>query len=425
MTLTLRRNARFSDGTPVDAQAVKASLEATRDASPQGLFGLGPIRSIEVPSKYVVRVTLKTPNPNFVFWMAREGAAGGSIVISPKAIAQWRANPRSPAWSSRTFGAGPYVVLPQETVIGSRCTYVPNKFYYDKSKQPWGKIVFRNISDPNAILAAMRTGELDVAFGSAPTAEAARAAGLTVLPIFGEISQMYFFIETGSRNPVFRDVRVRQAMNYAIDRKKIVSALFGTLARPTSSPSIGLEGNDPKFNDHYPYNPAKARSLLAQAGYPNGFTVKLATVGSWFPCCRTEEHTQAAIKDLAAVGIKVEIDIPVNSQQWLAIFSRRDLDMYSGPSNAVDFLSATPPGRNFNGEFYWKDPVMNQLWLKGLRLQGKALANIRRQLIMRAITQALYVPLLDTATPVFVGKRVKDVRSTIRQAIHPEDWSPA
>jgi ABC-type transport system substrate-binding protein len=134
ITLTLRRNARFSDGAPVAAAAVKAFVDFYASKNPVGTYTVPPIRSVDMLGKWGVRIAFKSPSPYLAYsvWTM-------SFIASPKAVADAKAHTNSPAWGRKTFGAGPYVLDPSQTVLADHCTLVPNKYYYDSRRSGGGR----------------------------------------------------------------------------------------------------------------------------------------------------------------------------------------------------------------------------------------------------------------------------------------------
>jgi peptide/nickel transport system substrate-binding protein len=428
MTLTLRRNARFSDGAPVTAQAVKTWLDYRATKSSFNDANMPPIRSVEALSKWVVRLTLKSPNPIFAKALSDYGSDWGNVT-SPRAIALAKADPSSNILDRQTFGAGQYVLDRSSTVTNDHCTYVPNKHYYDKSAIKWGKVITKRITDPNAALAALRAGQVDVLqFGSPNTVQAATQAGLKVLKYY-DGSAGIWFMDHGTLVPALGDVRVRQALNYAVDRKKIARALIGDVAAATSVPNPRSDGSDPKYSNYYTYNPAKARSLLAAAGYPNGFTFNVTVPGPWAGTLNQGPLHQAIAQDLAAVGVKVDLNVTASYDEWWnkdTLGHRFAGDGFSTATNPtwLWYASNLKPGAPLGDQHGWHDPVSDRLWLQAQRAGPKKAADLWRQLLNRATTQAYFLPVLMQPQHMFVSKRVQGVTPGVYSS-NPVNWFPA
>ena len=402
---TLRKNARFSDGTLVTAQAVKAWFEYYLKTSAVAVGFLAPVKSFEALNRWTVRVTLRTPFPDIasVSFSWRGGWAG---VSSPGALA----NPDSLA--SATFGAGPYKLNPAQTVTNSQYTLVPNPYYYDKSKIKWSKVVYKVITNPTSMLEALRTGQIDIATGAFDTASAAESSGFKVFGI--PATNALFTLDAGGHKvKALGDVRVRQALNYAIDRKKITTAFVGKYGEATSA--IGTaNGSWRSYANHYPYNPTRAKALLQAAGYGNGFTVDGVLTAGFTGSVGTPV-AQAVAQQLAAIGVKLNLKTTSTLADYLA----------QGPANpdqpaimqwpaglagmATMFGLAMKGGARVNhvGGSGWNDPKLNAMSVAALRATDARAAN--RQITEYITKQAYFLPVLVNHSLVYVNtKRVKN-----------------
>jgi peptide/nickel transport system substrate-binding protein len=414
ITMTLRRNARFSDGTAVTAEAVKQWFDYKVKTEVAG-DAMGPVRSVTTLGRWGVRLTLKTPNPLLVGLLSFPSVSNWGVVPSPRAVARLVADPKSTFLSGRTDGAGPYVAVPSQTVTADHCTLVPNQLFYDKSQLKWGKIVMRRITDSNSALAAMKTGQVDVwLVADATTAPSAAAAGITVLHHYGGYWGLVF-LDHGKLTPALADVRVRQALNYAIDRKTIARAFFGSLGVPTSMPNPGSDGDNPRFANYYPYNPAKAKALLAAAGYPDGFSFKDMCFGPWLGAALDgTSFNDAVAKYLAAIGVTMQVNATATASDFSTALANHDNStwgLYYGFDSTEDFYKETlQQGAGVGDQHGWHDPVLDRLWLRAQRVSPQAAAAIWREMTAREVQEAYFVPVMRVVQYTFVGKRVGGVK---------------
>jgi peptide/nickel transport system substrate-binding protein len=432
ITLTFRPNARFSDGSLLTASAVKNWLEyrwSVKGASNLVAQGYPPLRSIRVLGKFKLKATFNTPSPFLIGMFSREYGPAVALIPSPKALAALKANPNGSPLSFKTAGAGPYALDPKQSIAGDHCTFVANKYYYDQSNVHWSKIVFKHVGDPGAILAALQSGQAQVGEGNASTSTAAKAAGLTIVMDHPADFDGFDFLEHGAVQKALADVRVRQALNYALDRKTITKALFGPYAVPTSNPFPTALPYDPKIDDYYNYDPAKAKALLTAAGYPNGFTMKVTTAGSWFsPAYKTDEMAQACVKYWAAIGIDVKLDVTQTAAEFTNDYTSNTYSLFAAPYG--DFQSpilmyASRLGPDQHG---WKDTVMGKLWVQGLRagIQGTKRYNaVVRKMILRSITNAEFVTVWAESVETYVNpKAVTGVTEPADLDWNVVDWAP-
>src|SRR5262249_40248059 len=141
------------------------------------------------------------------------------------------------------------------------------------------------------------------------------ASGLTVLSTPTWLWYLQLF-DHGTITKALKDVRVRQALNYAIDRKTIAHALLGPAAVPVSSPDAYQDGDDPRYTNYYAYNPSKGRALLAAAGYAKGLTLKFVNWGAFAGSAYDTSAICNAVKEnYAAVGVQATCVIPSTGDQ--------------------------------------------------------------------------------------------------------------
>src|SRR5438477_7012711 len=147
---TLRHDARFADGTPVDANAVANSLEYWLNAKGPFSTFVGKVGSVTATSKWTVLIKFLIANPNAARLLSQDFTWG--VIQGPTALA-------SPTTiGTQTDGAGPYTLDPSQTVTGDHYTYVPNNFYWNKGAVKYGQVVVKIIKDPSSMLQAFETG---------------------------------------------------------------------------------------------------------------------------------------------------------------------------------------------------------------------------------------------------------------------------
>jgi peptide/nickel transport system substrate-binding protein len=307
--VTLRSGAKFADGTPVTAADVVASADHYRQGSGPG----SPyFKTIKVTAEGTDKVvyTSATPNPSIPTLLTAKWMGGDPIsqkgLSDPKAL------------TTQTFGAGPYELDASQSVQGDHYVYVPNKYYWDQSAIHYKKIVIRVIAQTTSELEALKSGQIDAMYADASTATSAESAsGLKVLAKPVSVDGVYLMDRDGTVTPALKDVRVRQALNYAIDRQKIVKAIYGKYGEPTAIPNVNggpSYGADPSLNDLYPYDPAKAKQLLTAAGYPNGFTMTVLDRSS-IP--NEDAMLQAVASQLAEIGVKLKLKPESTTGAWV------------------------------------------------------------------------------------------------------------
>ena len=307
-TFALQTGVKFHDGAAFDCSVVKFSYE--RAVAPdstnaqKGFFE--PIVKTECTDATTAVVTLKRPTGLFLFNMG----GGDAVMISPASAANNKTNP---------VGTGPFVF--KRWVKGDRVELERNPNYWGAAPK-LNQVTFRFIADPAAATAAIMAGDID-AFPLFPAPEALdnirKDKRFTVS--LGS-TQGKTIMSINNERPPFNDVRVRRALAHAIDRAALVDAL-GSFGKPIGSHYIPGNPGYIDLTGAYPYDPAKAQKLLAEAGIKPGteMTIKLPPPGY----ARRGGEVIAAM--LEQVGIKAKL-VPVEWAQWLdGVFKQSDFDL--------------------------------------------------------------------------------------------------
>jgi peptide/nickel transport system substrate-binding protein len=286
----LRKGVKFHNGDDFTAGDVTYSFEAYKSGkSPRGIYA-EEITGVEAVDPYTVRFTTRGPNPSLPANLA-------SLYIVPRAA---REQAGDEAFAAQPIGSGPYKLV--EFVRGQRLSLEANPSYWQGRVSP-PKLTLRPIGDPTTRVAELRTGGVQVV-EAPPVAQLAELEGGNTEPVVikGARLIMHAFNTT---KPPFNDVRMRQAVNYAVDREAIVkSVLEGHGELLHGSFSSAWMGYDPSIQP-YAYDPAKAKQLLAEAGYPNGLeTTFNHSTGALL---KDREIAEVVASQLAAVGIRVQL----------------------------------------------------------------------------------------------------------------------
>lgn len=309
-TFYLRSGVTFHDGTAFDSADVRFSLDRARSdtsTNAQKAF-FTPIDAVETPAPDRVIVRLSRAEGMFLFHMAQ----GDAVIVAPESAESNRTHP---------IGTGPFRFVRWDH--GERMELARFSDYVGPSTPGLERIVFRFVSDPAAQSAAMLAGDLDaftniLAPESLPLFEADPSLDVVIGTTEGET-----ILAVNHRRPPFDDVRVRQALMHAIDRETIIAgAMFG-YGTPIGS---HFAPHHPAYIDLtglYPYDLDRARALLAEAGYMDGFEATLTLPPPAY-ARRGGEIIQAMV---APLGIRLALE-PVEWAQWLqSTFRGFDFDM--------------------------------------------------------------------------------------------------
>jgi peptide/nickel transport system substrate-binding protein len=295
LTINLRKGVKFTDGTDFNAQAVKADFDmmkvATNYAGYAAMFK--NVASYEVLDTYVIRVNFSVPDSLFMVNMSLYG------MFSPTAMK----NPTSPATLAQDHmvGTGPFKFVSYSR--GDYIQYIKNQNYWQPGKPYLDSIELRQVDDPVTSVIYFKTGAGQLIFGITPKdAVGLQQQGYKILK--SSANNIIPIVPDGAnKDSPFADIRVRQAVEYAIDRNAIASIGQGywqpVFQMATPSDTRYVPGLAPRNFDI-----AKAKQLLADAGYPNGFKTTLVANSTF------DRTVLVAIQAyLKAVGIDGAIDI--------------------------------------------------------------------------------------------------------------------
>jgi peptide/nickel transport system substrate-binding protein len=308
LTMTIRTGVKFTDGTPFNAGVAAKNLEAFQKGTSSNASDLINMASASAvsPTKLVIR--LKQPDPAFLTYL---GEAAGSQE-SPKALG-------SPTASTVPVGSGPYVLDTKATVVGSSYVFTANPHYWDKPEQHYSKIVMNVYTSATTVLDAIEGGQVNAAntFDDT-TIPQIQDAGFTVHPLQLNWAGLSLFDRSGTMSGPLGNVKVRQAINDAIDRAALLKDMsdgYGSVTTQVFPPNS--PGYESSLDSYYSFDPAKAKQLLAEAGYPHGFTLDMPSISAAFG-----EATYALIQaELANIGIKVNYTDYQGAQIFTAILA--------------------------------------------------------------------------------------------------------
>ncbi|WP_156761471.1 ABC transporter substrate-binding protein [Microbacterium karelineae] len=272
LTLELRDDVTFSDGAVFDAEAVKTNFEHFQEDALRQASQLAALDSVEVVDATTVVLHLTAPDPALEFNLSQ--AAG--LMASPDAVGTESAD-------TVPVGSGPYVLSESESVAGSQVVFTAREDYWAPELQQFDRVEFRILEDVSARLNALQSGQADIAVLDATTFEQAEGAGLEIIDDYQvDWHGLTIFDRGGELNPALADVRVRQALNYAVDREALVEQNergHGTATAQPFGPDSGAYVDE--LDERYPHDPERARELLEEAGYGDGVTIDVPLIPGW------------------------------------------------------------------------------------------------------------------------------------------------
>ena len=348
---TLVKGATFHNGEPINSEAVKFSFERIMsDALKSPHRGkLTSFKEVKVIDDRTFTISLAQPYAPGLYMLAQYLFIVPPGYVQKVGDAEYNLNP---------VGSGPYKldkwVKGQEIVMSA----------YDKYYGPqpaYKKLIFKGVPEEASRIAALLTGEAHVISG-VPVHQRKRILDSGKAYLTDQMGSMNYLGLNTYEKPL-NDVKVRQAINHAINRPLINKALFNDKAILCAGPiSPRTFGADPGLKP-YEYNPEKAKKLLAEAGYPNGFEVRLA-FSPYMP--QVQEQAEAIAADLAKVGVQVKLESFERAVMW---------DRYKNKLHQMFIYfwdDAPEPDRYMyslfhskSRDYYYKNETVDQLLEKG------------------------------------------------------------
>lgn len=344
LTLTIREGVTFTDGSALDAAAVVASLERFRDGtSPQAATLAG--KEFAAPDATTVTITQDAPDPSLENLLS----IAPGLVQAPSTFDDENS-------ATAPIGSGPYILDTASSVTGTTYNYTANPDYWNADAIKYENLTINVMEDTTAILNAIRAGEANGAkIADNNTIADVEGAGWTIESNELDFQGLLLLDRAGTMAPELADVNVRKAINMAFDREALLQSLqsgYGTVTEqvfPETSAAY-----DAALDSTYPYDPDAAKELLAEAGYPDGFTLEMMST----PAFQTTFDLVA--QQLSDIGITVNYTDPGASNfitdmlapkypaTWMALEQNPDWQL-------INFMIA--PNATFNPFKYQDDTV--------------------------------------------------------------------
>ena len=396
----LRQGVRFHNGEEFDADSVVYTLNFVSDPANKAVTqqNVRWIEKAEKLGKYTVRVISKEPFPAAKDYLAT------TLAIHPAKYYK-EAGPKG--MNAKPVGSGPYKVV--EHVPGKSLTLERNADYFKdspKAQPKIGKVRIRFIPDRQTQMAEVLSGGEDFIM-HVPKDQAEKLQTVPHLQVVSGNTMRIVFMQINSQEggpaPQLKDVRVRKAIAHAIDRESIIKNIVGggaeilnTICTPSQ---VGCTQEGATV---YKYDPALAKKLLAEAGYPNGFEIDIHAY-------RERNQTEAIINYLQAVGIKAKL----NFLQYAAMrdqvrANKTALVHQTWGSNLVNDVSAsTPVYYAFGSDDVTRDAQVRELLDKGDRtIDPKARNDLYKKALVRISENAYSVPLWSLPVYYVANKEV-------------------
>jgi ABC-type transport system substrate-binding protein len=386
---TLRQGVTWHSGDPFTSDDVLFTFQRITDPA-VGAYNAGRFKSvskIETPDPNTVVVHLSTPNAVFPYIVA----SGLSAIVNRKYTG-------GHDLKTSPMGTGPFIFAGRQP--GVQITLKKNPKYWMPGLPYLDGITFFPKPDDNARTTALLSGDVDM-MDYVPYTQMAAIQGNSKLKMYGDKQIGFGWLAFDQTHKPFDDIRVRQACAYALNRDVIAQTAFQGFGAPMTGGLIpqGWLGYDASLENTYAYNPTKAKQLLAEAGFPNGFKTKILSTSTYSVISGPAQAVQALLKD---VGIDAQLDL----QEWQIFLKTVVTGAYpahvwgsalpfTDPDALTNFLSGQEG--TLPKDFHFDDPQIDQ-WL----VQG-------RQTLDPAQRQSIYARIdkrvLDTVPLTWLVRR--------------------
>jgi peptide/nickel transport system substrate-binding protein len=383
----LRKGIKFHDGAPFTSRDVSFSVERMRDEKGGSLQApnFKDVVEIQTPDDQTVIFVTKQPNAVFL------DRLDNRLIVSKAAGDKF-----GDKFYENLIGTGPYKFVSYQR--GGNLVFTRNDQYWG-AKAEIKEVIFKKVTEDAARLAALESGQADF-INNVPDHEVARLKYHPRIRIDQVEGTRMFFLAINFAFKHWDNKLVRQAANYSVDAPAIVKNIFDGIGYPCNGPvGANVLGSDPKLK-RYPYDPQKAKQLLAQAGYPNGCDIQLYYSGGRYP--KDREVCQVVAAQMVKGGFRVELI----SQEWALFWDKQGVNggklpfYYIGRGGLLDadtlydqyFRTGTTKRTNYS------NPALDKL----VEEQQKTPDSKKRiALLQRAgkhiMDEALFIPLYNLA----------------------------
>ena len=424
-TFYLRRGVNFHDGTPVNAEAVLFSLNRQHDGdhpfhsvggpyiywSDTGLAEI--VDKITAIDEYTVQITLKRPYAPFIYTIAMTPFS----IVSPTAARKWKEN-----FTNHPVGSGPFIF--ERWDRGDKIVLRANEAYWG-GRPPLDRLIFRSIPDNSVRLIELQNGSIHaMEFPNPDDLEQIRDD--PQLQIVEKPGMNIGYLAMNLEKKPFDSLNVRMAVNHAINKQELITQLYQGMGIPAVNPIPPTMWSYDETAQGYAYDPEKAKQLLKEAGYPDGFEATLWALPVPRPYIPDGQALAAAIQSaLRNVGIRTKI-VTYDWGTYLEKTKHGEHDMamlgwsadIGDPDNFFYYLlsidTAQKPAGNI--AFYRSQEMQDAI------IQAQSTLDMEKRIELYKKAQAIFrqdapwVPLAHAKQMVIINKRVKNLR------LHPTTW---
>ena len=387
LTMTIRDDVTFTDGSTLDADAIAQNIIRFRDGTSPNASNLINVSDATAPDATTLEITLSVQDPALLTYLSQNAG----LVENPAAFS-------SEDIDTVPAGSGPYILNQDDSVVGTSYVFDRNEDYWNPDAQYYDELDINVYADGTALLNAIQGGQINAsATFDNSTLDQIQGAGWSVISGDAQWAGMLIGDRAGTLQPELADPRVRQAINYAFDRDALLEAVgqgYGTVTSqifPPTSP-----GYDESLDSYYTYDPEMARDLLTQAGYPDGFSMTMPSTGALGPAAFALFQQQ-----LADVGITVTYeDLQINDYINAIIAASYPMAWFQLQEDPVDsqLVAFQVSAASLFNVFHYSDPTVEQLATTIQTGSADESAAASQELNRYLVEQAWFAPLYRPQT---------------------------
>lgn len=410
LTVDLRTDVTFSDGAKFDAEAAKANLDHFKKANGPQMAQLSSVSDVAVVDADTIDINLSAADPALEYFLSQ--AAG--LMGSPKALG-------TDAIKTEPVGSGPYVMDKAASVKDSQTVFTAREGYWNKDLQKYQKLTLKILTDLTARTNALVSGQIDATLLDPKNGKQAEGAKMKLATNQVDWSGLLLLDRDGTQNPALANVKVRQAINHAFDRKTILDQVMLGQGTPTSQPfgkDSGAWTED--LENYYSYDPEKAKALLKESGFEGKVTLDVPTLPG------AESLISVLQQQLADVGITLKpgaaitntFTADVAAQKYHALF----FNLFQGePTVAIDQIVSTKALYN---PFKTTTPEL-EAKIQAVRTGGEDAGKLAQEVNKYVVEQAWFAPLFRVNQMYYHNSKV-EVTPQVQQAVPSiYNYSPA
>lgn len=344
----LREGVKFHNGDLLTAEDVKFSFERMLK-SPRIAFVVPPIERIDIVDENTINIVTKNPFGPLLAHLAHPALG----IVSKKIVTEAGEN-----YANNPVGTGSYKF--KEWTHGEKLVFEKNEDFYDKNEKGPKTIIFRPVVEESSRLIGLETGEYDVALALYALNEKA-VKNNEKLELLSKPSLSTVFVGMNNEKEPFNNPKVRKAIAYAINKQSIIDTVLNGSGIVPNAPVVNTVFGSTDKTKNYEYNIEKAKELLLEAGYPNGFDTAVVLRGGEINT-QTAEIIQSNLRD---IGINLKIEV-LESSAFLDITANGRHEMYIGAWGVVtgdadyglySLYHSSAKGATGNRDFYSNSEV--------------------------------------------------------------------